>query len=130
MKNLLLFLLLIPVSLFSQFVQVPTHYDCEQTAKRIIHGDLKYYLQDSIELSVEKSGGNYSTKKTNSLRVTKKVYSVFSKGTPEYSSRTNGGYIFTIAVLSKKDDTKILNTISFTVDAWTQKITEIEISKG
>jgi hypothetical protein len=48
----------------------------------------------------------------------------------EYVSRTNGGYVFTIAVVDLEDDTKVLNYITFHVDAWSQKIEEIEILKG
>ena len=54
----------------------------------------------------------------------------FDKGDVEYLSRTNGGYTFTIAVISRKDNTKIIHYCAFMVDAFTGKIKEVEIAKG
>jgi hypothetical protein len=53
-----------------------------------------------------------------------------SKGNCEFTSKTNGGYIFTISVISKKDETVILKKVIFYVDVYAQKIKSIEIVKG
>ncbi len=62
MKKLLIILLaLIPVVGKSQYLQVPTHYDSEHTAKHIINGHVKMYLTDSTKLVVEKKKDRYVT---------------------------------------------------------------------
>jgi len=38
--------------------------------------------------------------------------------------------MFTIAVINASDDTKVVNYVTFHVDAFTQKIEEIEILLG
>ncbi len=61
MKKLLIILLaLIPVVGKSQYLQVPTHYDSEHTAKHIINGHVKMYLTDSTKLVVEKKKDRYA----------------------------------------------------------------------
>lgn len=130
MKNILLLLVILPLNLFSQYVKVPTHYDSDNTIKHIIHGHLESYLQDTIEYVVEKKNDRYVTSWFDKGKTVKKVYSIMSTGTPEKGGRTNGGYTFTITVLDKKDDTKILKKVVFTVDAFTQKIKMVEILSG
>lgn len=131
MKKLLILLLTIPVKLFSQYVTVPTHYDCEHAANHILKGHLPMFLSDSVKLVTEKKKERYVTDYDYpSNRVKDKIDKVFLKGKPEFTSRTNGGYIFSIAVVDKKDDTKVINYVTFHVNAWTQKIEEIEILLG
>ncbi len=130
MKKLLFILAVLPLSLFSQYMSFPTHYDAQETSKHIIHGDLGHYLLDTVEYSVEKKNGNFKTKNLLSDNVITNVSKIMSKGNCEFTSKTNGGYIFTISVISKKDDTIILNKVIFYVDAHTQKIETIEIVKG
>ena len=132
MKKLLIILLaLIPVVGKSQYLQVPTHYDSEHTAKHIINGHVKMYLTDSTKLIIEKKKDRYVTHYEIDVNFIKsKIDKAFAKGKPEYTSRTNGGYIFTISVISAKDDTKVINYVTFHVDAFTQKIEEIEILLG
>ena len=132
MKKLLIILLaLIPMAGKSQYMQVPTHYDSEHTAKHIINGHVKMYLTDSTKLVVEKKNERYVTHCGIDASVIKsKIEKTFAKGKPEYTSRTNGGYIFTIAVVNTNDDTKVINYVTFHVDAFTQKIEEVEILLG
>lgn len=130
MKNLLILLVILPLNLFSQYVKVPTHYNSEEATEHILHGDLKFYMQDTIEYVVEKKNDRYVTSWLDKERTSKKVYSILSKGNPEKGGRTNGGYTFTVSVIDKKDDTKILNKVVFVVDAYTQKIKSVEILKG
>lgn len=130
MKNILLLLVVLPLNLFSQYVKVPTHYDSDNTTEHIIHGHLESYLQDTIEYVVEKKNDRYVTSWFDKEKTVKKVYSIMSTGIPEKGGRTNGGYTFTITVLDKKDDTKILKKVVFTVDAFTQKIKMVEILSG
>lgn len=131
MKKLILLLVLLPLKLFSQYVTVPTHYDCEHAANHILKGHLPMFLSDSVKLVTEKKNERYVTDYGYpSDRVKSKVDKVFLKGKPEFISRTNGGYIFSIAVIDKNDDTKVINYVTFHVDAWTQKIVEIEILLG
>ena len=132
MKKLLLALLVLtPLLGFSQYVKVSTHYDAEQTAKEIIKGKLGKYLGDVCDLTIEKKSGKIKTKYDASFdHVVYKVYSYFDKGATEYISRTNGGYTFTIAISNRRDDTKILNYCTFSVDAFTQKIKDVEITRG
>lgn len=129
----LLFLLLSFVPLFSmgQYVKVSTHYNAESTANQIIKGKLRSFLNDEVDFTVEKRSGKFKSKyDVSSDDVVRKVYKCFDKGNVEYVSRTNGGYTFTIAVVNKKDNTVILNYCTFSVDAFTQKIKDVEISKG
>lgn len=111
-------------------MKVPTHYNSEDATEHILHGDLRFYLQDTIEYIVEKKNDKYSTSWLNKEKTSKNVYSLLSKGNPEQGGRTNGGYTFTITVVDKKDDTKILRKVVFTVDAFTQKIKMVEILRG
>lgn len=111
-------------------MKVPTHYNSKDATEHILHGDLRFYLQDTIEYIVEKKNDKYSTSWLNKEKTSKNVYSLLSKGNPEQGGRTNGGYTFTITVVDKKDDTKILRKVVFTVDAFTQKIKMVEILRG
>ena len=132
MKKLLVILLaLIPLVGKSQYMKVPTHYDSEHTAQHIIKGHVKMFITDSTKLVVEKKSERYITHCGVDVNFIKsKIDKTFAKGKPEYSSRTNGGYIFTIVVINAKDELDILNYVTFHVDAFTQKVTEIEILLG
>ena len=117
--------------LFSQNVIVPTHFDSENAAHHIIHGHVKMFLTDSVKYTVEKKSERYvTTYDANYGFIKPRLDKVFAKGNLEYVSRTNGGYVFTIAVVNRKDDTKVINYCTFHVSAWTQKITKIEILLG
>jgi len=130
MKKLIFALLLTPLSIFGQ-VLLPTHYDAQHTAEHIIKGRVKMYLQDSVKFTVEKRPERYvTTYDMDSDLIKAKLDKVFQKGRPEHASRTNGGYLFTIAVIDPKDETKIVNYVTFHVDAFTQKIHEVEILLG
>lgn len=130
MKKLIFTLLLTPLSIFGQ-VLLPTHYDAQHTAEHIIKGDVRMYLQDSVKFTVEKRPERYvTTYDMDSDLIKAKLDKVFQKGRPEHASRTNGGYLFTIAVIDPKDETKIVNYVTFHVDAFTQKIHEVEILLG
>ena len=130
MKKLLFILTILPISLFSQYLSFPTHYDAQETSDHIIHGDLKHYLLDTVEYSIEKGNGNFKTKNVLSDKTVENITKIFSKGNCEFSSKTNGGYTFTISVMSKKDDIVTLKKVVFYVDRGTQKIKSIEILKG
>lgn len=130
-KVVLLLLVVLPSYIFGQYVQVPTHYDAEHTAHHIMRGHIKMYLSDTAKLVIEKRSERYITHcGVSATTVKSKLDKVFSKGKPEYTSRTNGGYIFTIAVVDFNDDTKIVNYVTCHVNAWTQKIEEVEILLG
>ena len=141
MKQLLTLVMLIPFMLKGQFekpteqVEAPQYrhfcsFDAESTAKHIMMKHVKPYLHDTIEFSVEKRGYKYSKRYLNSAQAEKKIVKALKKGIPSYSGKTNSGYMFTIAVISKADDTEILNFIKFEVDHFYQKIISVEISKG
>jgi len=132
MKNILIILLcLSPLVGVGQYMQVPTHYDSEHTAQHIMKGHLKMYLLDTVKVTTEKKNERYVTDcGIDPNRAKAKVDKTFVKGKPEYISRTNGGYIFTIAVIDASDETKVINYVTFHVDAFTQKIEEIEILLG
>jgi hypothetical protein len=132
MKKLLIILLtLIPIVGKSQYMEVPTHYDSEHTSQHIMRGGVKLYLTDSTKLVIEKKNERYVTHcGVSSEFIKSKIEKTLVKGRPEYSSRTNGGYIFTIAVINTKDDTDIINYVTFHIDAFTQKIEEVEILLG
>ena len=131
MKKILFLLFLLPSFLFGQYVTVPTHYDSEHTAQHIIKGHIKMFLKDSIKFVTEKKSERYVTDcGISPNQVKNKLDKVFKKGKLEYTSRTNGGYIFTISVVDSNDETKVINYCTFHVDAWTQKIEEIEILLG
>jgi hypothetical protein len=129
MKKLLFILLLtFPILGFSQYIQAPTHYEAQQTAQHILKGHIKMYITDSTRFVVEKRNENYVTYHgLEGDEIKSRLSKVFSKGKPEYSSRTNGGYLFFIAVVNRKNELDVINYVSFRVNAFTQKIEEIEI---
>jgi hypothetical protein len=129
MKKLLLLLLLTIATLgFSQYIQAPTHYDANNAAQHILKGHIKMYITDSTKFTVEKNKGRFVTYYgLDSDEIKSRVSKVFSKGIPEYSSRTNGGYLFFVAVVNRKNELDVINYVSFRINAFTQKIEEIEI---
>ena len=131
MKQLLTLVMLIPFMLKGQTeYRHFCSYDAETTAKHILKKHIKQHLHDTVEFSVEKRGYKYSKKYLNADQAEKKVLKALKKGNPSYSSKTNSGYTFTIVVVSKADETEIVNFIRFEVDHFFQKIISIEISKG
>ena len=123
-------LLLAPIGIFGQ-VYIPTHYDAPHTAEHIIRGHIKMYCKDQVRYVVEKKKDTRFVRDEVTPDVVKKrLDKVMSKVNPEFISRTNGGYIFTIALLHPKDETVILGYVTIHVDAWTQKIEEVEILKA
>ena len=131
MKQLLTLVMLIPFMLKGQREYRPfCNFDAASKAKHIMMRHIKPYLHDTVEFSVEKRGYKYSKKYLNADQAEKKIVKVLKKGMATYSSKTNSGYMFTIAIVSKADDTEILNFIKFEVDHFYQKIISVEISKG
>lgn len=132
MKKLFAILLsLAPLVGIGQYMEVPTHYDSEHAANHIMKGHLKMYLGDSVKVTTEKRNERYVTDcGLSAARAKAKVDKVFAKGRLEYTSRTNGGYMFTISVIDASDDTKVINYVTFHMDAFTQKLEEIEILLG
>lgn len=130
-KFVIVIIFMMATPLMSQYMQVPTHYDSEHTAQHIMKGHLKMFLMDSVKVVTEKKNERYVTDcGIDPGRAKAKVDKAFAKGKLEYTSRTNGGYMFTIAVIDVSDDTKVINYVTFHVDAFTQKIEEIEILLG
>ena len=130
MKKLIFTLLLTPLSIFSQ-VLVPTHYDAQHTAEHIIRGHIKMFCEDEVKYVIEKKKDvRYVRDQVTPDVVKARLDKVLKKGKPEFVSRTNGGYIFTIAMLHPNDETIILGYITCHVDAFTQKIEEVEILKA
>jgi hypothetical protein len=129
MKKLLVMLLgLVPLIGVGQYMKVPTHYDAEHTAKHIMMGHIKMYLNDSLtEVVVEKKNDRWVTTFLDKEVISKKVWKVLSKGKSSFTGRTNGGYRFYIYVYDVKDDAKVINVLDITIDAFTQKIKYIEI---
>jgi hypothetical protein len=129
MKKLLIAMLAaFPLLGISQYLQIPTHYDAKNTAQHILKGHIKMYITDSTKFTVEKRNENYVTYHgLEGDEIKSRLSKVFSKGIPEYSSRTNGGYLFFIAVVSRKNELDVVHYVSFRVNAFTQKIEEIEI---
>ena len=127
MKQLLTLVMLVPFMLKGQTeYRHFCSFDAETTAKHIVMKHIKPYLHDTVAFS----SNSKSPKMLNPTQVEKKILKVLKKGKPAYSSKTNSGYTFTIVVEDKKDDTKIINFISFNVDHFYQKVTSVEISKG
>ena len=119
---------LVPLIGVGQYMKVPTHYDAEHTAKHIMMGHIKMYLNDSLtEVVVEKKNDRWVTTFLDKEVISKKVWKVLSKGKSSFTGRTNGGYIFYIYVYDVKDDAKVINVLDITIDAFTQKIKYIEI---
>lgn len=123
-------LLFFPFSLFGQeYLRFPSNYDSEGTAKQICTGSIKKFLSDTVEWKVEKGEDRWVTSWIDKDRANSKINKIFVSGSPEYSGRTNGGYWFYISVIDPKDETKILKTLQFEVDHYTQKIKTIEVHK-
>jgi len=132
MKKLsILLFFFIPILGFGQYVKIATHYDAKTTANDIIKGRVENHLSDSVRFVSEKKRGRYVIKKDmSSSYVKKKLDKTFINGDLEYVSRTNGWYPFTIAVVNIHDDTEVINYCVFKVNAYSGKITEVEILKG
>ncbi len=129
MKNLLLVaMLMITANVFGQYVKTPIHYDAQTAASHIIKGHIKMYLNDSLtRVVVEKKNNRWIIKYLSSSAVVKKINSILEQGEPRFTGRTNGGYRFYINIYDITDDTKIINSLDITLDAFTQKIKLIEI---
>lgn len=128
MKNLFLSLLLFPIGLFGQtYVQFPSHFDSETTAKSICKGGIKKFITDTVEWTTEKKNDRWVSSFADPDQINSRINKIFEEGIPEYSRRTNGGYWFYISVLDRKDETTILRTLKFEVDHHTQKIKSIEV---
>jgi len=113
---------------FGQYVSVPTHYDAQTAAGHIIKGHIKMYLNDSLtEVVVEKKNDRWVTTFLDKETISKKVDKILQQGKPEFTGRTNGGYRFYINVYDVSDDTKVINSLDITIDAFTQQIKLIEI---
>ena len=117
------------MALFSQYLTFPTTYDSESTAKKICGGEIKKFLSDTVEWKVEKKNDRWVTSWVDKDIANSKLHKILSKGSPEYSGRTNAGYWFYIVVVDVKDETKILQSIKFEVDHMTQKIVVIEVQR-
>ena len=114
--------------LIGQYVSVPTHYDAQTAAGHIIKGHIKMYLNDSLtEVTVEKKNDRWVTSFWDKEVISKKVNKILQQGKPEFTGRTNGGYRFYINVYDVSDDTKVINSLDITIDAFTQQIKLIEI---
>lgn len=128
MRKLLFLFLLIPFNLFGQeYLKFPVTYNSEGTAKEICKGEIKKFLSDTVEWKVEKRNDRWVTSWIYPNQIKSKLDKIFSGGIPEYTSRTNGGYWFYISVEDPSDDTRVLRTIKFEVDHYTQKIKTIEV---
>ncbi len=130
MKKIIFLLLLLPINLFGQeYLRFPSHYDSEGTATQICNGNVEKFLSDTVEWKVEKGGDRWVTSWIDKDGVKSKLNKIFVSGSAEYSGRTNGGYWFFIAVIDPKEETKILKTLQFEVDHYSQKIKTIEVLK-
>jgi len=130
MRKLLVVLTLVPVQVFSQYVTVPTHHDAQATVDHIIHGDLQFYCEDTVEWSVEKSNDRWVSSYVDKTTAHKRFYKLVEQGKLRLSSKTNGGYTFLIAVDSRKEPIKTIYFVKCIVNPYTQKINFIEIQKG
>jgi len=130
MKKLLTILALIPMKLFSQYITVPTHHDAQETVDHIIHGDLQFYCQDTVEWVVEKPNDRWVSSYVDKAVAHKRFYKLVESGTLRLSSKTNGGYTFLIAVDSRREPIKSIYFVKCIVNPYTQKINFIEIQKG
>ena len=129
MKKLLIILMcLVPLVGVGQYMKAPTHYDAQTAAGHIIKGHIKMYLNDSLtEVAVEKKNDRWVTMSLDKEAISKKVDKILQQGKPEFTGRTNGGYRFYINVYDVSDDTKVINSLDITIDAFTQQIKLIEI---
>ena len=127
MKRAILALVLaIPTLIFGQYVQFP-RYDSEQTAKRIMMGDIKLFCKDTVEFVLEKKNDRWVTSFISPSQVSKKVQKVLERGKSQFTGSTSRGYVFYITVVDVNDDTVILGSIHIFVDVQSQKIEKVEI---
>ena len=129
MKKLLVILMcLVPLVGVGQYMKAPTHYDAQIAAGHIIKGHIKMYLNDSTtEVVIEKKNDRWVTSRMSSDIIVKKINKIIELGEPVFTGRTNGGYRFYITVYDINDDTKVINSLDITIDAFTQQIKLIEI---
>jgi len=121
-------MVLIPMNIFGQtFLRTPVNYNSRETSEEIKNGEIKKFLTEKTEWKVEKRRGRWSISWLSPDEVESKVNKIFSKGIPEYTSRTNGGYWFYISVEDSIDEDIVLKTLKFEVDSYTQKIKTIEV---
>lgn len=121
-------MLLFPMNLFGQtFLRTPVNYNSRETSEEIKKGEIKKFLTEKTEWKVEKRRGRWTISWLSPDEVESKINKIFSKGIPEYTSRTNGGYWFYISVEDSIDEDIVLKTLKFEVDQYTQKIKTIEV---
>ena len=127
-KFVLVGLLVVSCPLKGQYMKAPTRYDAQTTAGHIIEGHIKMYLNDSTpEVVIEKKNDRWVTSRMSSDIIVKKINKIIELGEPVFTGRTNGGYRFYITVYDINDDTKVINSLDITIDAFTQQIKLIEI---
>jgi hypothetical protein len=129
MKKILLILLLSPIALSSQYLSFPTTYDSESAGNEICRGNIKKYLSDTVEWVIEKKNDRWVSFWKNRDEANSDLNKIFFQGIPEYSSRTNAGYWFYVAIIDPKDETKIIQFVKFQVNHYSQKIELIEIQR-
>lgn len=103
------------------------HYPSDSISKKISKGIVKKFCSDTVEYIVIKK--NEKSLFITSEVIEEKIKKVLSTGVPEYGGKTNGGYSFSIYIYDKKDDMKIISTLSFKVDQNNNKINTIYYEK-
>jgi len=125
---LMLLVSLATANLKGQFLKYPSNFQSQVAAEKIIQGNIGLLLNDSVTtVTFEKKNDRWVTTDYPKDIVVKKINKILSQGVPVYTGRTNAGYRFYINVFDVNDDTKLINSLDITIDAFTQQIKNIEI---
>mgnify|MGYP003346226957 FL=1 len=129
MNKFLLFLLLLPLNLFSQSTPKNDVYDAKGITEHILHGDLYVFCLDSVKFVRERKPNCYVISYISPTSVHRKTEKIFKLGKPVFAGAMDDGSIFTIEVYEKNNPKKIINFITFHVNMENKKIEEVEILK-
>ena len=129
MNKFLLFLLLLPLNLFSQSTPKNDVYDAKGITEHILHGDLQVFCLDSVKFVRERKPNCYVISYISPILVHRKTEKIFKLGKPVFAGAMDDGSIFTIEVHDKNNPKKIINFITFHVNMENKKIQEVEILK-
>lgn len=130
MKQVLILLVsLYTFPLLSQYVYTPSHYEFEETAHSIMHGNLSQYSEDSVTLSFDRKNGEPKVTVVSSQQAQRKIYKILSKGECRMGGSTNRGYTFTVTVVDFKKKDLVLSKIILTVNPYTQKVHQVDVER-
>lgn len=130
MKQVLILLVsLYTFPCLSQYVYTPSHYDFQEAAHSIMHGNLAKWSEDSVDLSFDTKRGESKVSHTSNTQAERKIAKYLGSGECKMGGSTNRGYTFTVTVVDFKRRDLIVSKVILTVNPYTQKIKEVSVER-